>query len=86
MIWWHSKFIDEINREATTIKDISDKACKTLKELEKLKVLEEKGKIRVKMTGTLNPMYIEIVDNAIESQVAKNPLVEVAEEHWAGIS
>jgi hypothetical protein len=80
VIWWHSKFVDEINRDATTIKDIVDKGGKTFKQLEKLKVLEEKGKIKVKVTGTLNPIYIHIVDKSIESEVANNPLVEVADE------
>jgi len=37
MIWWHSKYIDEINREATTITEIVDKMYKTMKDLEKLK-------------------------------------------------
>jgi hypothetical protein len=80
MIWWHSKFIDEINRDATTIKDIFDKADKTLEQLKQLKKLEYEGKIKVKNTGTLNPIYIEILDQSIESEVANNPLIEVEEK------
>jgi len=36
VIWWHTKFIDEIDRETTTIEDIVDKVNKTLKHLNKL--------------------------------------------------
>jgi hypothetical protein len=79
-IWWHSKYVDEIDRDATTIGDISDKVSKTLKHLEKLEVLEKEGKIKVKATSTLNPIYIQILDNSIESKVAKNPLVEFLNE------
>ena len=79
MIWWHSKFIDEINRDATTIKDILDKASKTLKHLEKLKELETENKIKVKETRTLNPIYLQILDESIESEVANNPIVEVVD-------
>ena len=80
MIWWHSKYVDEIDREATTIEDIVDNVNKTLKDLEKLKVLEKKGKIKVKDTGTINPIYIQILDESIESEVLNNPVVEVADE------
>lgn len=79
-IWWHSKFVDEINREAVTIEDIVDKIDKTLKNLNKLKVLEKEGKIKVKVTGTLNPVYIQILDPSVESKVANNPLVELYDE------
>ena len=77
MIWWHSKYVDEISRDATTIGEILDKADETLKELGKLKILEDAGKIRVKTTGTLNPLYIEILDESVESEVIENPIVEV---------
>ena len=80
MIWWHSKYIDEINREATTIAEIVDKMHKTMKDLEKLKQLEDAGKIKVKLTGSLNPIYIEIVDPSVESEVARNPIVEMNSE------
>jgi hypothetical protein len=80
VIWWHSKYVDEINRDATTIEDILDKVSKTLKHLEKLKILEKRGKIKVRVTGTLNPIYIKILDKSIESKVAKNPLAEVVDE------
>jgi hypothetical protein len=76
LIWWHSKYVDEINREATTITEIVNKMHKMLKDLEKLKQLEEAGKIKVKLIGALNPIYIEIADPSIESKVARNPLVE----------
>lgn len=79
-IWWHSKYVDEIDRNATTIGEISDKVSKTLKHLEKLGVLEKEGKITVKATSTLNPIYIQILDSSIESKVARNPLVEVLNE------
>jgi hypothetical protein len=80
MIWWHSKYIDEINREATTIAEIVDKMHKTMKDLEKLKQLEDAGKIKVKLTGSLNPIYIEIVDPSVEPEVARNPIVEMTLE------
>ena len=80
MIWWHSKYIDEINRDATTIAEIVDKMHKTMKDLEKLKQLEDAGKIKVKLTGSLNPIYIEIVDPLVESEVARNPIVEMTSE------
>jgi hypothetical protein len=82
MIWWHSKYIDEINREATTIAEIVDKMHKTMKDLEKLKRLEDEdaGKIKVMLTGSLNPIYIEIVDPSVESEVARNPIVEMTVE------
>jgi hypothetical protein len=80
VIWWHSKYIDEIDRSATTIEDILDKASKTLLHLEDLKKLEKAGKIKVKATGSLNPIYINILDKSIESEVVKNPLVEVIDE------
>jgi len=79
-IWWHSKYIDEINREATTIAEIVDKMHKTMKDLEKLKRLENVGKIKVRLTDSLNPIYIEIMDPSVESEVARNPLVETMHE------
>jgi hypothetical protein len=51
-----------------------------LESLEKLKELENQNKIKVKVTYTLNPIYIQILDKSIESQVANNPLVEVVDE------
>jgi hypothetical protein len=76
VIWWHSKFIDEINMETTTIADIVDKTRKTIESLQKLQKLEETGKIKVKSTGSLNPIYLEILDPSVESIVAHHPLVE----------
>ncbi len=76
MIWWHSKYIDEINRDATTITEIVEKMHKMMKDLEKLQQLEKAGKIKVKLTGSLNPIYIEIADPSVESKAARNPLVE----------
>ena len=75
-IWWHSKYVDEIDRDNITIKDIIESASKTLKYLEKLKPLEEEGKIKIKNTGTLNPIYIQILDKSVELEVANNPIVE----------
>lgn len=80
VIWWHSKFIDEINMETTTIAEIVDKTSKTIKHLKQLQKLEDMGKIKVKPTGSLNPIYLEIVDPSIESEVAGNPLVETLYE------
>jgi hypothetical protein len=80
VIWWHSKFIDEINRETTTISDIVDKTCKTVKHLEKLKRLEDAGKIKVKTSSSLNPIFIEVIDHSIEGEVSRNPIVEVVEQ------
>lgn len=76
MIWWHSKFIDEIDRDSTTIEDIVDKVKKTLKYLGELQKLEILGKIQVKNTGDINPFYIEVLDDSIDEEVKKNPLVE----------
>lgn len=78
MIWWHTKFIDEIDRDEPTIEDIVDKVKKTLENLEKLKGLEILGKIQVKNTGTINPFYIEILDDSIDEEIKNNPLVEEA--------
>jgi len=80
VIWWHTRYIDEIDRNATTIGGILDSANKTLKELEKLKTLEDEGKIKIKVTNTLNPIYIQILDESIESEVASNPIVEAESE------
>jgi hypothetical protein len=79
VIWWHTKFIDEINKDSTTIEDIIDKVKKTLENLEKLKGLEILGKIKVKNTGTINPFYIEILDESVEEEVKNNPLIEEAD-------
>ena len=76
MIWQHTKFIDEIDRDAATIKEILDKAEKTFEHLKKLKILEDEGKIKVKETGTINPIIIDILDDSIESDVLNNPIVE----------
>jgi len=76
VIWWHS-YVEDINRDATTIKDISDSVTKTLNELNKLKDLEIKGKIRVRHAGTLNPLFIDILDPSVESEVANNPIVDI---------
>lgn len=80
VIWWHTKFIDEIDRETTTIEDIVENVNKTLKHLNKLKMLEKEGKIKIKVSNTLNPIYIQILNPSVESKVANNPLVEVYEE------
>jgi hypothetical protein len=79
MVWWHS-YVDEIHKENVTLKDIYNSVSKSLEDLNKLILLEEKGKIRVKNTDTLNPIFIEILDNSIESDVVNNPIVDVDEE------
>jgi hypothetical protein len=78
MIWWHN-YVEEINRDAATIKDVADSVSKTLTELNKLKFLEQNGKIKVKNIGTLNPLFIEILDKSIELEVENNPIVDVEE-------
>ena len=80
VIWWHSKYIDEINRETTTIAEIVEKTRKTINHLQKLQKLETAGKIKVKPSDSLNPIYLEIVDSSVESEVARNPLVETLYE------
>jgi DNA repair photolyase len=76
VIWWHSKFVDEINRDRPTIAAIVEKTHETLRHLEHLQRLEEKGKISIELTGSLNPIYIQIIDPSVESEVGKNPLIE----------
>jgi len=78
MIWWHS-YVDNISRDAITLKDVSNSVSKALKDLNKLKVLEQKGKIKVKDVGTLNPLFIEILDESVEEEVENNPIVDVEE-------
>ncbi len=80
LIWWYSKYNDEINRKATTITEIVDKMYKTMKDLEKLKQLEDAGKIKLKFTGSLNPIQNEIMDPSVEFEVARNPIVETTLE------
>jgi len=76
MIWWHSKYIDEINKDAITITEIVEKMYKMMKDVEKLQQLEKVGKIKVKLTGSLNPINIEIANPSVEPQIARNSLVE----------
>ena len=76
MIWWHN-YVDQISREATTIKEVSESVSNTLENLNELRVLEEQGKIKVKDTGAINPLFIEILDMEIEPKVVKNPIVDV---------
>ena len=80
IIWWYSKYNDEINRKATTITEIVNKMYKTMKDLEKLKQLEDAGKIKLKLTGSLNPIQIKIMDPSVEFEVARNPIVETTLE------
>jgi len=75
-IWWHSRYVDEIDRDAPTIGDILSQANETLKDLEKLKHLEEEGKIKVMVSKTLNPIYIQVLDESVEPEVKNNPIVE----------
>lgn len=76
VIWWHSKFVDEINRDNPTIATIVEKTQDTLKHLKELQTLEEQGRITIKLKGSLNPIYLEIKDSTVESFITKNPLVE----------
>lgn len=39
MIWWHS-FVDNINRDSTSLLDVYGSVSKTLGEINKLKILE----------------------------------------------
>ena len=41
--------------------------------------LEKKGKIKVREVGTLNPLFIDILDQTIEKKVVNNPIVDVDE-------
>ncbi|MBN1861080.1 MAG: hypothetical protein JW840_06425 [Candidatus Thermoplasmatota archaeon] len=77
VIWWHSKFVDEINRDSPSIAAIVEKTQKTLMYLQELQELEAQGKITMKLKGSLNPMYLQVIDPAVESVLANNPLVEV---------
>lgn len=77
VIWWHSKFVDEINRDSPSIAAIVEKTQKTLMYLQELQELEAQGKITMTLKGSLNPMYLQIKDPAVESVLANNPLVEV---------
>lgn len=77
VIWWHSKFVDEINRDSPSIAAIVEKTQKTLMYLQELQELEAQGKITMKLEGSLNPMYLQVIDPAVESVLANNPLVEV---------
>ncbi|MDH7506958.1 MAG: hypothetical protein QHH15_04120 [Candidatus Thermoplasmatota archaeon] len=76
VIWWHS-YVEEINKDATTLNDIYESVSKTLKELNKLKVLEQKGKIKVRHIGTLNPLFIDVLDPSVESELQNNPIVDI---------
>jgi hypothetical protein len=78
MIWWHS-YVDEISRDATTIKEVTRSVSNTLDRLNELKDFEDQGKLRVKDCKTLNPLFIEILDMSIEDAVANNPLVDIDE-------
>ena len=78
MVWWHS-YVDDIHGENLTLNEIYNSVSKALEDLNKLKVLEEKGKIRVQDTESINPIFIEILDKSIELEVIKNPIVDVDE-------
>jgi len=77
VIWWHSKFVDEINRDSPSIAAIVEKTQKTLMHLEELQELEAQGKITMELKGSLNPIYLQVKDPAVELVLANNPLVEV---------
>jgi len=71
--------MDDIHGENLTLKEIYNSVLKALKDLNKLKVLEEKGKIKVQDTESINPIFIEILDEKVESEVINNPIVDVDE-------
>ena len=79
VIWWHN-YVYDISQDATTIEEIYNSVTKTLQDLNKLKILEEKGKIKVKETGTLNPLFIEILDASVEQEIKFNPIVDIVEK------
>lgn len=76
VIWWHSKFVDEINRESPSIAAIVEKTQKILMHLQELEDLEAQGKITMTLKGSLNPIYLQIKDPTVESALVNNPLVE----------
>ena len=78
MVWWHS-YVNDIHKEDVTLKDIYDSVSRALEDLNSLIELENQGKIKVKDSETLNPIFIDILDESIESQVAKNPIVDIDE-------
>jgi hypothetical protein len=78
MVWWHN-YVNDIDSEDTTLKKIFESVSKALKDLGELKLLEEQGKIKVKKTQTLNPIFIEILDKSVELEVINNPIVDVDE-------
>jgi hypothetical protein len=78
MVWWHS-YVDDIHRENITLKDIYKSVSRALEDLNKLVILEDQGKIKIKNTDTLNPIIIELLDKSIESKVVNNPIVDVDE-------
>jgi len=76
MIWWHS-FVDNINRDATSLSDVYESVSKTLEEINKLKILEQEGKIKVKEVMSINPLFIDVIDKTVEKEVVNNPIVDV---------
>jgi len=79
VVWWHN-YVYNISREATTIDEVYESVSNTLKEIDKLKLLEKQGKIKVKHSKTLNPLYIEILDKSAEKDLQANPIVDVLEK------
>ncbi len=78
MVWWHS-YVDDIHIEDVTLKDIYKCVSSALEDLNKLISVEDQGKIKVRNIESLNPIFIEILDKSIESQVTNNPIVDVDE-------
>ena len=78
MIWWHS-FVDDISRDATSLSEVYESVYKTLIEINKLKILEQKGKIKVRVDWTINPLVIDILDQSVEEELVNNPIVDVDE-------
>jgi len=79
VVWWHN-YVYDISRDATTIDEVYESVSNTLKEIDKLKLLEKQGKIKVKHSKTLNPLYIEILDKSVEKELKANPIVDILEK------
>lgn len=79
VVWWHN-YVYDISRDATTIDEVYESVSNTLNEINKLKMLEKQGKIKVKHSKTLNPLYIQILDKSAEKDLQANPIVDVLEK------
>jgi hypothetical protein len=76
MILWLS-YIDEIYDDDTTLADISKSVSWTLKNINRLILLEKQGKIKVKKIMDLLILFFEILDKSIDAEVINNPIVDI---------